>query len=239
MLISEEIEELAFSTLEQSTCPNWYKIRQLRISASRAHNVKTRRGNFKKLVETLCHTKNYSTASTTYGLKMERQAFDQYAAAVAQSNCKVIKVGAIVKPEQPWLCCSPDEIVISPDNGASRILEIKCPYSCKDGVIIDPQTFETKMKYLTVTENQTIELKESSSIYTQVQILMYVTNLPIADLYVYSSQQSLILSGARNNMYLSEVIPKIQLFYFTHYLPYLFTLPDYIIDKDLEPTKVQ
>lgn len=45
------------------------------------------------------------------------------------TECDYIECGLVIHTEYPWLCASPDGLIIK--NGkVDRVLEIKCPISC-------------------------------------------------------------------------------------------------------------
>ena len=82
--------------------------------------------------------------------------------------------GLIVRPDQPWLACSPDG-VFSNKKGKIVLLEIKCPSSCESDII--------NVDYI-----RHGALMKSHQIYTQVQLQLYCSKTDLCVLFVYSSQ---------------------------------------------------
>lgn len=160
----------AFTRLNQSDCPAWFEARKCRISASRAHSVKTRKGNFDTLVANLMKDNKFKSAATTYSIRMEKLAFTIYSSMAQQRDFTLFKMGVIVKKSQPWLCCSPDGIAVGPGGNPKRMLEIKCPYSCKTKPPISFESHTSNLPYLQIPENNNIEIKESHAYYTQIQM---------------------------------------------------------------------
>ncbi|KAH7937142.1 hypothetical protein HPB49_008133 [Dermacentor silvarum] len=78
-----------------------------------------------------------------------------------------LQVGLVVSPLQPWLCCSPDGIVQG--NEAIHLVEIKCPYSLKDSLLIDHQNLVSFVPYV-VYENGRLSLKRGHQYYTQLRM---------------------------------------------------------------------
>ncbi|KAK0072617.1 hypothetical protein PV326_014297, partial [Microctonus aethiopoides] len=76
--------------------------------------------------------KKFSTESTQYGIVRESCARKEYE---AEYSCKVLKVGVLVSFEQPWLRSSFDGVLIQ-DGVFIKLLEIKCPFECKNKSII-------------------------------------------------------------------------------------------------------
>lgn len=144
-------------------------------------------------------------ASLEYGKKNEKRAICDY---INKYNKNVQIVGLFVNPLQPWLCASVDGIVIDTNN--LKILEIKCPSSCSYKPIFDATKNTFNVSYLCLDENNMI--KASHSYYTQCQIQMYVTGLHMCHLYVWSRKDSCLATVLRDEIFLQEVVPKIQNF---------------------------
>lgn len=118
--------------------------------------------------------------------------------------------------------CFPRIVIYGSNIWEKRLVEIKCPYNCKSVPIFDTESSKLNVKYLKMDENA-FRLNENHSIYTQVQIQMYVTNIALCDLYIYSPKGSILISIHRNNMFLANIISCMEQFYFTHYLSKLYS----------------
>ena len=129
----------------------------------------------------------------------------------------IFQVGVVIKVQQPWLCGSPDGILLEED-GKVTVLEIKCPSSCEEKKIIE--NGKSNLKYLKL-ENGRVILSKTHPYYTQIQINMYVTNAKWGYLYVYSPLGSKVIVVARNETFLKNVLNKLERFYFHYYLPEL------------------
>lgn len=134
-----------------------------------------------------------------------------------QHGVTVTEVGLLLHPQQPWLCGSPDGIFSL--SGETCLLEIKCPYKCKDKGIFDDLGNSIVDYVHHVRGNAT--LKKSHRYYTQVQILMYLVNAKHCSFFVYSDKQSVTITLARDNALLQEAIPRLEQFYFEWILPEL------------------
>ncbi|CAG9762710.1 unnamed protein product [Ceutorhynchus assimilis] len=212
---------IATETIQQSADDKWYKEPRYRITASISHRAKANSRNVNKLVEDLLSTKKIKTAAMIYGTKTESTAIRQYETDWLEPGSHIVKVGLIINLLQPWLACSPDGVVILGNNIMNkRLLEVKCPYTCQDKPIYDEEEKIFNVNYLTIDENGA-QLKRSNQIYTQVQIQMYLTNISNCDLYIYSNKGSALVKVPRNEMFLRDVIIKLEAFYFKYYLPKL------------------
>lgn len=135
------------------------------------------------------------------------------------TNCQLFnifqQVGLVIHPDQPWLCCSPDGVIRG--SNTTYLVEIKCPYSTKDGMLIDHNKELSFIKYIGY-DNGCLVLKKRHPYYTQVMLMLYVLNMDHALFYVYTSQQQIIVTVKRDDSFLAEFIPKLEHFYFTYYL---------------------
>lgn len=119
-----------------------------------------------------------------YGRAMEPAALEKYKNLTGN---QVYQTGILVSSHQPWLAGSPDGLV---DMGTEkRVLEIKCPASNKDQAISVPY----------VTDHC---LKKTHDYYYQVQILLYLTGLKKCDFFIFSKQDSLLLTIERDDDFL-------------------------------------
>ncbi|XP_043274335.1 uncharacterized protein [Venturia canescens] len=215
-LSQQEIIELCIRTVDQSNCFDWFMARKLRITASsKAHAIKTRtKRNLVKMIEAflnVVHTKSY--AAMQYGQKMEKIAREHYETLL---NVQVLIIGTVVLQAQPWLSASPDGVVIE-DGCITKLVEIKCPYSCKNVPVYDKILNTFNVPYL-VDVNNNVELKSTHQYYTQCQMQMYVTGLSHCDLFVWSPKEGCVVPVSRDDSFLKGLIPKLHSFYFNHYL---------------------
>ncbi|XP_042142268.1 uncharacterized protein LOC121833207 [Ixodes scapularis] len=204
-------ECIAVDTVLQAGLKRWFSEREIRLSSSIAHRVVARRRPFDTLAQKLLHRKPFAGKSVTYGRKTEgetREAFEKKVGVL------VAQVGLIVHLRQPWLCASPDGIKTS---DGTTLLEIKCPYTRKNNVLIDSSKEESFVKHIAYEEGR-LMLKKRHTHYTRVQIAMYVTKTSQRFFYVYSSKHDVTILVERDEGFLSEAVPRLELFYFRYYL---------------------
>lgn len=217
----KDIIKLCCETLGQSTCAEWYAARQLRLSASKnVHSIKVRTTKtIESLVSEILHPKKIDCVSTRYGLNNESLAREEYERV---NNCTVKRVGIIVCKFQPWLCASLDGVVVE-DGCISKLVEFKCPILCKDKPVINISDISCNVKYLELI-NGTWELKKSDCYYTQVQIQLYVSEMSVCDLFIYSPipDGCCLIQVLHDEDFLKKVISNSEIFYFQHYLPALY-----------------
>lgn len=212
--------KLCCETISQSRCKKWFEERRLRITASKnVHSIKSRRTKtIESLVLEMLNPKSVKTEATEYGIANEPKARKLYEQLY---ECKVVQVGLIAAKNNPWLCVSLDGVVIK-NQMLVKIVEFKCPSSCRNIPIVDFVKKKSNVHCLEFQENSVI-LRKSDPYYTQCQVQMYATGMDVCDLFLYSPVQygSINIKVLRNEVFISEAIPKAEIFYLKHYLPAL------------------
>ncbi|KAF0768597.1 SWIM-type domain-containing protein [Aphis craccivora] len=89
-------------------------------------------------------------------------------------SIKTVRAGLTIHSKYPWLCASPDALVLSQNGNINKILEIKYPISFRNKLIFDEDSKKCNLSYLKY-ENDEIVLKSFHQYYTQCQIIMFVT----------------------------------------------------------------
>lgn len=210
-----------YSTIEQSNSSAWRLHRKARLSASsKAHQIKTRRNRHDDLAVKFIKNDTKSgirLKNFKYGIAMENFALIKYSQIY---NVQVIKCGLVVHQKQPWICASPDGVVIE-NNKIKKLLEIKCPLTCKDTFLVDEENKNLKVPYLRYDEEKHICLKQNHTYFTQCQIQMYCTGLEECDLFVYTKQDCITVPIKRDNIFLEMLVKKMEHFYYNYYLPEL------------------
>ena len=154
----------------QSACPEWHKLRESRLTASKFKRVTGRKKEHAKLAADLMTKKFVQTAAMKHGIECEPEAAKKYA------ECHLVNVypvGVFINPSATHLACSPDRRVYDPtETPAWGLLEVKCPVK---------QSF-TECEYL--KQNPTTlkyELKKKHEYYIQVKGQMGLTGAKWCD----------------------------------------------------------
>jgi len=221
-LSSETCLNIYNETMAQSLSDTWKACRHFRISASvKAHKIKTCKDwtsfGLNKFADTLIKETTLGktgSINVKYGQETEPVAFEKYQEL---NEVEVLKAGLVIHCKTPWVCASPDGLVLQKGE-INKILEIKCPISCKNKQLIENNV--PNLKYLHIVKGK-IELKRSSLYYTQIQLLMYCSGLKFCDLFIYNNIKPILLTINQNNAFMSSLLPKIEYFYFNFYLPKL------------------
>lgn len=117
-------------TINQSNSVQWIKERSIRISATKAHKIKTSKNilveNPIKLANTISsdtHLTGKAALNTRYGLGTESVTIEVYNEIFKE---KIVRAGLTIYSKYTWLCSSPDAFVLSHEGLISKILEVKC-----------------------------------------------------------------------------------------------------------------
>lgn len=199
-----ECYKLCLATLDQSNGQQWFNERYKRITASKAHYLLRARTPDQQQKYFCGQPIPFSNQATEYGIALESEARKSFAQLSGGVN--VVETGLVVRHDQPWLAGSPDGLFVNKDNELC-VLEIKCPFTCKDGPI--------KTRYI----NDWGHLLTTHCYYTQVQLLMYITGAEQCQFFVYSSQDHKNISVPINLSFLSNAVIELEKMYVNVCLP--------------------
>ena len=136
------VKNLEMLTRDQASSKDWFLYRAGRITASKfraaAHTDVSQPSS--SLVRSICYPEafRFSTVATRWGCKHEADARAEYAASrkLSHQNLSVVDSGLVVPTSHPYLGASPDGIV-SCDCCGMGVIEVKCPFSCRDKEFAD------------------------------------------------------------------------------------------------------
>lgn len=174
-------------TAGQSTCQAWHNHRKLRISASKCHRIANARKPETRLNYLLEKSPNLS--ALRYGLEEEPRAREKF---TATTGFEVAQVGLVISAQQPYLCGSPDGLFLD-HSGELCLLEIKCPHRNKNQMI--------NVDYIEKKGGES-NLKKKHLYFSQVQLLMYLTNVKQCTFFVYSSADYVSINVKRDEEFL-------------------------------------
>jgi phage FluMu protein Com len=198
-------------TKGQASSPLWLQERKCRISASSAHKLVHAKQKHTRLGYFFARVDLSGIPAIEYGKKMEAVALEKYKQVTGNS---VEPSGLFVAAGKHWLCASPDGIITTPD-GETLLLEIKCPYRCKDLSFIDvPEYLEG--------EGWRSSMRKSHAYYTQVQLQLYSNQFEKAHFFVWSPNDYKLVEVLRDDKFLQDLIPKLEKIYFEDLLPGIF-----------------
>lgn len=140
VLTSDQVERIEKETRGQSDNNLWFIMREGRISASIAHEFKTRtvtllngKSTDPSSLISICLNRNNSKLANIpavkYGKENEEEALQAYTIMQRSKhrNFAVSKCGLFVDAKHPYMCATPDSVV-SCDCCGLGVVEVKCPF---------------------------------------------------------------------------------------------------------------
>ena len=207
-------------TRKQAECDLWKEARYCRLTSSNFGKVLLRKAApTTAFLKTLFQKKNTYAISMEYGKRHEKDAKAKYLSKYPGRH--IHECGLVVNNKFSFLGASPDGKVCDTDNGASGIIEVKCPYRCRNLTIKQAcDTIKQFMLHVDQSESK-ISLKREHLYYYQVQGQLMVTGAEFCDFVVYT-QCDLHVERIYPNVKLMEnMIEKLAIFFMQYAKPYL------------------
>ena len=210
----EESREFQDLTVTQSNDALWYRIRKNRITASKIGKIRSRQGNFEKLVTDMKSTRKVTTKPMLRGIECEPLAAACYA-ELKENGVNLLPCGVVVSPWCPWLGASPDRKVYFPDRAQEPfgLLEIKCP-NVKSVLEIKDGSLKRDLN------SGQLSLNRNHMHFSQIQMQLAVTGLPWCDYFVWTETDGdFHLETIRFDAVVwQEMKNKVDMFYFDYFL---------------------
>ena len=182
-----KVEEM---TRSQSKSRVWFQQRAGRITASRfraiLHTDYTQPSI--STIKSICYPviHQFMPKACQYGCEHENQArakyFDDH--SKTHNSLIVINSGLILHPLYPFFGVSPDGI-INCSCCSSGVLEIKCPYRCKDKSVNE---MVDQYDFCLENVDGSLSLKRNHAYYYQIQLQMKICEVEYCDFVVWSKE---------------------------------------------------
>ena len=175
-------------TRTQAKSRTWFEQRSGRITASKLREVlhTDPLQPSISLIKSICYPEMrlFTSAACKYGCDHEDTARLKYFELMGKVHKKliVIQSGLILDPMYPFLGATPDGLVHC-ECCQSGVLEIKCPYSCKDKTFTDAA--QQKSFCLQENEDGSLKLKQDHSYYYQIQMQMMLCHVEYGEFVVW------------------------------------------------------
>lgn len=235
--ISEETSKMIeLQTRGQTTSSSWMSQRCGRVTASVAHEcLRTNQDKpAPSLLKKICGVQSSSSLdhvpAIKWGRDHEEDGFRMYENIVTgkekpeqvhlvnmsvHSGHSVQKSGLVICTDAPYFGASPDG-VINCDCCGFGVLEIKCPFSCRNKSLF--QDAQESSFCLDSSRN----LRKDHPYYIQVQFQMSVCNANYAHFVVWSTVDCVIVHVHRDQDFVSKMA-SLKSFWIRHILPELVT----------------
>lgn len=238
----KEVERVSFSTMKQWQSKEWYIQKAGFISASKAKIVfgaqssldKGHKRNITKLVEEIACPKypfqdlpipvlpEKPQNPRDWGLKHEDTARINYHKVETKKhhNLRLISKGFLISQKKPMVGASVDNIrtCACAENCLKTVVEYKCPWRHRH--------LYPKEAFLTPEVGgqrcgDTFSLSVNSKYYFQVQLQMFVCNLTLCDLVVWTEQGIFAVSVTFDSNFVKSLCSKLEDFWLSHVLPFM------------------
>ena len=222
-ITSEQAKSLEVLTIGQSQSKLWYQYRAGRITASKLKSAVRTDANrpSQSLIKQICYPEDFKfqTTSTRWGTEHEKDAITEYCAQNKDSHsCFTFSsCGLIINSSYPHLGATPDGIVQCKCCG-NGVVEVKCPYVCKDKSIKD--SCEDSGFCLSYTGG-VLTLKTNHAYYYQVQMQMKLCQAEYCDFVVWRPSETVVIRLVPDKSFIELAIEQATTFFKVGILPEL------------------
>ena len=213
----EDCKLVELATRNQSQCVRWFEERQYRITASNFGTICKGTITTSKL-KWLLYSSNSSVQTSSaivWGKLHESLAFEQYKAALPLSM--ELRKSGIYISDTGFLAASPDGVVSSAGGVACGIIEIKCPYACRNMSVIEACS-KIKPFYCEI-ENGDIKLKKNHQYYYQVQGAMGIVGVEWCDFIIWTTKGMTIERIQFDKLFWTSCLTYLRSVYLEYVLP--------------------
>ncbi|VDI60785.1 Hypothetical predicted protein [Mytilus galloprovincialis] len=127
------------------------------------------------------------------------------------------KKASLISKETPFIGASADSVASCSCHG-NRVIEVKCPFSHKESTL---QEYVKDPSSCIVANGR--EVKTTHKYYYQIQLHMYVHDVNLCDLVIYTSKVTAIFYILRNDVFIKDMITKLKDFHIRHVMTELLT----------------
>ena len=238
---AEEIKEVNDATVKQWQCKEWYTQKAGFITASKSKQVFTRQTTIEKnklkgkstdatcLVSIITHPKvppnlnpihHEPQHSREWGLVHEESARKAYYTVERHNHHKLqlLPKGFLISSKKKFLGASPDNIRrCHCSTGCSDVIvEYKCPWKHQD---LHPKEAFVTPEIGGVMANSVFTLSTNSPYYFQLQTLLYVAELTLCDLVIWTRQGIYTHQVQFDAVFVEEMCQKLEAFWLNNVLP--------------------
>ena len=196
----------------------WKNARKLRLTGSICYEIYTylsnKNPNWKQKVDKVLFNSFTGNADTRHGVRSEPKAKKKY-----ESQCEttITNIGIVIREEVPWLGYSPDGVIVR-NSTLKFLIEIKCPIIGKK---LTAAEVARTMNCFIVDEYDQFIFKTNHKYFAQIQLGMFLLNLPKCHFIVYASFDNSIkiFEVDYDEMYAHSLIVSLKNAYFNFILP--------------------
>jgi hypothetical protein len=236
VLTRNQIAAIQSQTKEQRSSDLWHSIRRKSLTASlfgrafrlsKTLNCAQIKNFVKNWLDSCFADLVNSVAAIRWGVVHEEQAFKDYNIIHLSKKfpCMRLEKSGIWLNDEQTLGASPDGIILDKEGKLVGVLEIKCPYSCRD--IVDFKELKRSQfwpRYLKKGRSlHSSTLKQDSDYYYQVQGQIFLTNAKWCDFVVWTPNFMKVERIWPDKEWQKTVVPAIREFFMEYMYPLLLS----------------
>ncbi|CAF2150816.1 unnamed protein product [Rotaria magnacalcarata] len=222
-LLPIQISNLEQITRGQSSSDQWHEARKLRISSTNVYDIAVQAKDFKKLAKSILDNQSKDLSfipAMRHSILNEEMCRRRYVTEKDVNGIVSIThpCGLVVDPTAPYLCCSPDAVVVESINNIMSygILECKCvhaePNATWDDLITVREHFCLE-KY-----GDHLRLRTDHPYFYQLITLMGILDLSWIDICIMKGNDVHIQRFIHDESIWSMIKQKLTNFYFNFFL---------------------
>ena len=144
----------------------------------------------RSLIKSICYPteSKFTNSAVAWGLERESIAVADYIKKMERSHKEFhfCKIGLMLNSQWPFLGASPDGLISCKCCGQG-ILEVKCPYSCRD---IPLSEYACEQNSMLSPAQSTYALKQDYQYYYQVQCQLFVSGAQYSHFLVWTQNET-------------------------------------------------
>ena len=204
----EQVKNVEEKTREQAASRLWFQQRAGRITASKlkaaVHTDSTQPSQ--SLIKAICYpeSQQFKTRATVWGCKHEITAKEAYKTQCEQQHTdfSISASDLVINPSYPYMAATPDGNMRCKCCGHG-VLEIKCPFSCKDKSFIEASA-ESRF-YLKHT-NGKFTLNTTHAYYYQIQAQIRFCGAKYGDFVVWRQNELVVQRIYLDETFIGSII---------------------------------
>ena len=222
---SEQACMIEENTRLQAKSKLWFQQRSGRITASKLKAaVHTNISQpSQSLIMSICYpeSRQFYSKTTSWGCTHEHTARDAYVTLKKKEhqNFSVRSCGLFIHPSYPYLGASPDGVISCTCCDGVAILEVKCPYSCRDKSFAEACSDSNSC--LEMQLDGAMRLKTTHSYFYQVQAQIKLCDVVFCDFVMWNEKQLFVQRITPDNNFIQSAFDKATEFFKVGILPEL------------------
>ena len=221
----EQAKIVEKNTRSQTKSKLWFQQRSGRVTASKlkaAVHTNIVQPSL-SLIMSICYpeSRQFHSKATSWGCEHEKTARDAYVTLKKKdhNNLDVRTCGLFINPSYPHFGASPDGIITCSCCIGMGVLEVKCPYSCRDKSLAEASSDSNSC--LEMQLDGVMTLKKTHTYFYQVQAQIKLCNAKFCDFVVWNEKDLFVQRILPDDSFVLSAFEKATEFFKVGILPEL------------------